>query len=314
MPAKSLMLAKTGDPKDLAKYEKSGHKLLEEKFDGERIQVLSEEEDNYYVRAFGRSKKEFTTQVPEIMAEFFSKISEEYHFDGEIIHQNEFLTLEENFSTCSSRMRLKAPTKQQVDDSPLTYVIFDVLVWEGKDVTSLSLYERRLLIQSILISKRIDPEVAFLSPAYYDKFQERYEKYLEDGKEGVMIKDMDSPYVGARSSHWEKIIPALTLDVKTIGLTPGKGKNQKYFGAFACETEKGVHFNSGPGNLTQEEMGTIKRDIEKGALTFPFMIEVSYKGIMPSGKPRQPRTKRLRPDKEVYQTVKEVSQKSLFDF
>lgn len=314
MPATNLMLAKTGNPKDLAKYELYGNYLLEQKFDGERSQILSEKENNYCVRAFGRSKKEFTTQVPEVMAEFFEKFSEEFHFDGEIIHQNEFLTLEENFAACSSRMRLKNPTKEQVADSPLTYVIFDILVWEGKDVTGLSLCGRRELIQEILKCKNIDPEIAFLSPAYFSKFEERYEEGLKDGKEGVMIKDVDSTYVGARSSHWQKIIPALTLDVKVIGLTPGKGKNEKYFGAFKCETQAGVCFNSGPGKLTQEEMGTIKRDIEEGLLTFPFMIEVSYKGIMPSGKPRQPRTKRLRPDKEVYKVVKKTAQKSLFDW
>lgn len=314
MPARNLMLAKTGDPKDLAKYETYGTYLLEQKFDGERIQILSEKENNYCVRAFGRSKKDFSKQVPEIMVEFFSKISEEYHFDGEIIHQNEFLTLEENFAACSSRMRLKNPTKKQVDDNPLTYVIFDILVWEGKDVTGLPLCERRELIQEILKSKNIDPEIAFLSPAYFSKFKERYEEYLEDGKEGVMIKNVGSPYVEARSDHWLKIIPQLTLDVKVIGLAPGKGKNEKYFGAFECETETGVRYNSGPGNLTQEDMETIIQDIKEGKLTFPFMIEVSYKGILPSGKPRQPRTKRIRPDKEVYEVKELKAQKTLFDF
>lgn len=54
-----------------------------------------------------------------------------------------------------------------------------------------------------------------------------YRKCLQQGYEGVMLKDPDAPYVQKRSRNWQKLKPVKSLDLKVTGVEEG-GLGTKY--------------------------------------------------------------------------------------
>lgn len=309
-----LMSCQTGNPDNLKRYEQAGEWIMEEKFDGERIQAIREGEGEP-VRLFGRSKKEFTHAAPEIVAALEKSRASSFHFDGEIVHIDPNLSGEECFALTSSRMRMKKPSDSDIVAIPLKYVMFDMI---GKG----NFIERRGKLKAaspkdtgISIEPTLSKIPILLSYWKHANLQTWYSTLLSAGKEGAILKKIDAQYQNKRSKDWLKIIPVITEDVIATGLIPGKGKFEPYFGAVRCLAPNGKEFNAGPGRLGFAQMLAIKNEIESGTLEFPFVIEILLKGWQPSGIPRMPRTNRIRYDKLPSECRKEdVVQKTLFDF
>lgn len=57
--------------------------------------------------------------------------------------------------------------------------------------------------------------------------EDYYRKCLQQGYEGVMLKDPDAPYVQKRSRNWQKLKPVKSLDLKVTGVEEG-GIGTKY--------------------------------------------------------------------------------------
>jgi DNA ligase-1 len=81
-----------------------------------------------------------------------------------------------------------------------------------------------------------------------------FERYCRDmvaaGYEGVMIKDLDAPYVCKRSTFWMKYKPTITVDLEVIGLEEGTGRNKNRLGALVCngvDDGKEITVNAGSG-------------------------------------------------------------------
>lgn len=308
-----LMLASLGKPEDLDEMEASGEWCLEEKWDGERILVMKR---GNTVRAFSRNWKEVTAKIPEIVASTKKLLVSNMDIDGEIVHIDESKSIEECFSLSASRMRMKKATPEAVEKIPLTFIAFDTPTNPydyNLPQNIISNLERKEILRIII--KRTSMKTIVVSKHHRDNFKDRYEQMIAEGKEGCVMKRIDGLYERKRSKNWLKMIPSYTLDVIATGVTEGKGKFAEYFGAFECETEDGLSHKAGVGNLTQKEMGEIKAMLDSGELEFPFMVEISLKGYYPSGTPRQPRVKRIRPDKELSERKEEVkTQRKLGDY
>jgi DNA ligase-1 len=70
------------------------------------------------------------------------------------------------------------------------------------------------------------------------------------GFEGIMIKDIDAPYVCKRHVAWLKQKPFIEVSLTIVGIEPGTGKNEGKMGAVICEgTEDGkfIRVNVGSG-------------------------------------------------------------------
>lgn len=113
----------------------------------------------------------------------------------------------------------------------LAYYVFDLLWYDGKDITELPLIERKEILRQVLpqnndlirFSEHITGEngqgTAFFNAA------------LKKGLEGVMAKDADSSYgVGRRSDSWLKIKNNLQTEAIICGYTAGRN-SRKHFGA-----------------------------------------------------------------------------------
>lgn len=89
--------------------------------------------------------------------------------------------------------------------------------------------------------------------------QLEFKQYNKDaiaaGFEGIMIKDVDAPYVCKRHVAWLKQKPFIEVSLAVVAVEEGTGKNAGRLGALICEGEddgKKIRVNVGSG-LTDEQ-------------------------------------------------------------
>lgn len=129
----------------------------------------------------------------------------------------------------------------------------------------------------------------------HDEVQYYYEKYLNEGFEGLVWKSADHVYRNQRSYHWIRWVPVHSADCMCLGVYEGNGKMAGIaggiyirFNGMECKvgTMLGVDYTEREYMLRYSE-----RYIGRTAI-------VEYKELQPSGKPRQARFKGWRYDKE----------------
>jgi DNA ligase-1 len=84
--------------------------------------------------------------------------------------------------------------------------------------------------------------------------KDQLERYAQDnvkaGFEGIMIKELEAPYICKRSTDWMKWKPTITVDLEVIGVEEGTGRNKGRLGALVCSGEddsKFITVNVGSG-------------------------------------------------------------------
>jgi DNA ligase-1 len=84
--------------------------------------------------------------------------------------------------------------------------------------------------------------------------KDQLERYAKDnvnaGFEGIMIKNMDAPYLCKRSTDWMKWKPTITVDLEVVGVEEGTGRNVGRLGALVCagvDDGKEISVNVGSG-------------------------------------------------------------------
>src|SRR3990170_2619386 len=103
---------------------------------------------------------------------------------------------------------------------PATYVVFDVLYLDGKDLTSLPLMERKAILQDLVHPT----DHVVLSDVIEREGRAYFRAVLERGLEGIIAKRKASRYaLGRRTRDWLKIKKRETIDAIVCGLTEGAG-------------------------------------------------------------------------------------------
>ena len=84
--------------------------------------------------------------------------------------------------------------------------------------------------------------------------KDQLERYAKDnvnaGFEGIMIKEMEAPYICKRSTDWMKWKPTITVDLEVVGMEEGTGRNVGRLGALICsgiDDGKEITVNVGSG-------------------------------------------------------------------
>jgi ATP-dependent DNA ligase len=117
------------------------------------------------------------------------------------------------------------PLNEAILDGELTwdrrgaYHVFDVTWLDGRDLTGLTLDERRALLQAI----PLQPPLYHVSPL--DE-PEPWARACQEGWEGVIAKRRESTYEQRRSPHWLKMKCELTADLVVGGFTDPQGVRQ----------------------------------------------------------------------------------------
>ena len=276
--------------------------LFEIKWDGYR--AIAEVNKNK-IALYSRNGLNFQLTYP-IIIEQLKKLKDEVVLDGEIIVLNDEGQPDFQF--------LQHYSENQ--DRPIQYQVFDLLKLNGHDTTTLSLLERKELLQKIIPQN----EVIKYSDHIIENGKSFFQVTKDKNLEGIMAKKTDSQYFpGKRTADWLKIKHHATLEAIIAGYTQPAG-TRKFFGALilASKEKNGFKYigHTGTGfnfSSLKEMYELLQRLITKQS---PFkekiktnspvtwvepklVCEVKYAEITNDGKLRHPVFLHLRNDKKV---------------
>jgi DNA ligase D-like protein (predicted ligase)/DNA ligase D-like protein (predicted 3'-phosphoesterase) len=195
--------------------------IFEVKWDG--IRAISYINDELTIRS--RNQKELKHNFPELNE--LQNLARNVVIDGEIVvvkdGRPDFQAVVER-----SKATKISDVANLVQQSPVSYIAFDILEKDRKALVDLPLMERKRILQETLKEgKRV-----VISVFVEDEGEIYYKEALKSGMEGIMAKKKDSRYEpGVRSADWLKIKKLSTCDCAIFGYTAGEGKRKETFGA-----------------------------------------------------------------------------------
>jgi DNA ligase D-like protein (predicted 3'-phosphoesterase) len=214
--------------------------LFEIKWDG--VRAIAYVNDTFSLRS--RNDRELAGQFPELGG--LATLAPGTVLDGEIVAMSDGRP---DIQALLTRVRAVRRLPPGDGVAPVTYIIFDILEKDGKDLTALPLSERRKVLED---SVREGPHVA-LSVPVLGRGEEYFQAAVARGLEGVMAKRGDSPYEpGIRSGSWLKIKTQRTCDCVIAGYTSGRGRRGPAFGALLL----GLYESGGDGAPLPEKGGS----------------------------------------------------------
>jgi DNA ligase-1 len=308
----SVMLASPVETaEDLVAAFPSGA-LVEEKFDGIRAQVHKRgAQVEIYSRTLDR-----VTEFPELLGPL-RRLPGDFILDGEIIGWRDARPLP--FTELQQRLGRKQIDLFTPTLLPVSFVAFDLLFLNDRELLDTPLAERRLLLTGLL-SAAEPPQIQFTRADLCttpEEIERAFAAALGNGNEGLLAKAPQSPYVpGRRGQFWVKLKrPLATLDVVVTAVEYGHGKRRGLLSDYTFAVrDAGRLANIGKAysGLTDVEIRelteyflahTIEDQGFRRTVQPQVVLEVAFNNIQRSTRHdsgfalRFPRIVRLRPDK-----------------
>ena len=211
MPPVAPMLAKS--VKDIP----AGALSFEPKWDGFRSVVFRDGDE---VEIGSRNERPMTRYFPEVAAALLANLPERCVVDGEIVipdrdgRRLDFDALLQRVHPAASRVKLLA------EQTPASFVAFDLLALGDEDCTELPFERRRALLEEALAAAR--PPV-YVTPATRDRdlATEWFSQFEGAGLDGVVAKRLDGPYEPDKRVMF-KVKHERTADCVVAGYRPHK--------------------------------------------------------------------------------------------
>jgi bifunctional non-homologous end joining protein LigD len=220
-------------------FHKAGW-VYEEKYDG--VRLLAYKEGNR-IQLLSRNEIDNTGRFPAIAAAIQKHAAASLLLDGEVVVFD---------PKNVSRFQLLQRSEGQA-----VYAVFDCLYVNGEDLRRKPLSQRREILEKTVPASK----VFLLSRRLAENGLEAYKIAKRRGYEGVLAKDLSSPYVEKRSNFWLKVKVRREDEFIIGGFTAPTG-SRKYFGALLLGAyEKGrLHYVGKVGTgFTEETLATMYR-------------------------------------------------------
>lgn len=289
--------------------------LAEHKLDGSRLQI---HKWGTRIWLYSRRGIEKSQSFPELM-----DITREFKAQN-IIVDGEVLAMDTNGKILPFQSLLRRTTMTKLpkegmsrNEVRVTIRVFDILFLNGRELAAQTLSQRREFLVNIIPSEYLVESKDCRNEVELMGF---YEKALEQGCEGIVVKNLDSTYeFGQRSNGWLKLKPERdTIDCTLIKALHGKGRRAGLYSSFLMairhQTEKKLYTIGKVSNLPENTMEELKRIVEstitsnddEGFFIKPsIVLEVTFQEVQisedyTSGYAlRVPKVVRFRPDKNV---------------
>jgi ATP-dependent DNA ligase len=127
----------------------------------------------------------------------------DFILDGEVMAFQNGKPL--HFQELQKRIHKKNLTEQIISETPLVYVVFDIMYFNGESLIKKSIKERKEILSSISFKEPIINSIyKFVNSE--EEIIALFEKSRDIGHEGVVLKDPDSQYhPGKRGRYWVKL-------------------------------------------------------------------------------------------------------------
>ena len=277
--------------------------VIDFKYDGNRYQIHKDKKE---VMIFNRKGKVVTNQFTDI-----ASIVAEFDAPSCIIDTEIYPIYPDGTPAPHKTMATRVHSKDHekaVNDCPVKLAIFDVLQYYDTLLTKDSYRSRLSHLEDFPSEYRVIQ--------YEDgDIKRAYNHAINEGFEGIMIKDLDAPYtIGKRSTSWLKHKPArIEVDVVITSAKYGEGKRSDVFGSYGISVKDGHEYvrvgsvGTGLSDLDlvflTTELKKIIESYEEEEFTFlpRFVLEVTCDLISQDSQGnyglRFPRVSRIRQDK-----------------
>jgi len=219
-----------------------GETALEYKYDGFRMIITKDEKGK--IKIFTRRLDEVTKQFPEVSEHVKKYVkADTFIIDSEAVGYDKKTKKYTTFQHISQRIKRKYDIDKLSSELPVEINVFDVLYYNGKSTLDLPFEERRKILEKIIKTEKLKFRLAEqLITSDEKKAEKFYKQALADKEEGVMIKNLTSPYKpGARVGYMLKLKPASNeFDLVITGAEYGTGKRAGWLSSFdiACRDEE----------------------------------------------------------------------------
>jgi DNA ligase-1 len=343
---------------------------VEDKYDGIRAQAHIGGKADPRVRLFSRTLDEISQSFPELPPALRA-FPDPLILDGEILAWSPDTAQALPFAELQKRLGRKTVSEEMLRTVPVVYMAFDVLYGGGELLIEKPLEDRRKILEQAfatvakdgfiveyamatenpqgklvfepVFEPTIEPKIGtrskvprvVLAPALTADSPENLEEIFtaarERGNEGLMIKDVNSPYTpGRRGKSWLKLKKELaTLDVVVTAVEWGHGKRNKVLSDYTFAVRDGeqlLNVGKAYSGLTDAEIAemtewflahTIDDQGFRRTVEPKIVLEVAFNNMMRSSRHesgyalRFPRILRIRTDKspeevDTLETVQEI--------
>jgi bifunctional non-homologous end joining protein LigD len=298
---------------------------FEIKWDGVRAIAYSEPGR---LRFESRNLHDITSRYPELARLNRALSSHRAILDGEIVAFD--ADGKPSFGALQHRMHVgsESQARRLARDTPVTYVIFDLLWLDGHSLMSLPYVERRERLAALKLAGE-----RWQTPDHViGHGKELLAASAEQGLEGVIGKRIDCPYEpGRRTGTWIKIKNVTRQELVVGGWLPGEGRRRERIGALLLGVnEDGVlryvgRVGTGFTEKELDRLAGVLAPLERDASPFlagpkppkgsvfvdPRLVaEVEFREWTRDGMLRAPSYKGLRDDKAPEVVVREDTPKT----
>lgn len=195
--------------------------IIENKFDGYRMLARI---SDARVTLFTRNGHDWTRKLRSLAAEIEKLDISEGWLDGEIVVLRDGMP---DFNALQNAI-------DGHRNDAIIYFAFDLPYWEGRDLRSLPLAQRRAKLATLVADRteRVRFSEAFEAPP-----AQMFQAACQLGLEGLMFKRADSPYVSARTQSWLKAKCKLRQEFVIGGFSDREGSHTEigrlYLGVYA---------------------------------------------------------------------------------
>lgn len=260
-------------------YDKSGHKIVfpaavQPKLDGIRCIAIK---SGPSVTLWTRTRKPINS-CPHIVEAIKENFSGDLVLDGELYNHD----YKKDFEKIVSAVRKDEPTEES---KLVQYHIYDQVLGGPFKLryTYLGLdFDHESEHLKLVLTDEISDET--LVPATAAKF-------IAEGYEGAMLRNLHSPYENKRSYHLQKVKEFEDAEFEIVGVEEGRGKLQGLVGAFVCKTADGKEFKAKPAG----DQEATKAYIQNPESVIGRLLTVQFQGLTgANGVPRFPVGLRIR--------------------
>ena len=187
--------------------------VFERKLDGIRAAVRATAARSTLT---SRTGKALNSAYPELVEALEAEPATEFVADGEIVA---FEGSRTSFERLQGRMGIHDPRLARLSGIPVFLYLFDLLEFDGHDLTGLPLRERKAALRRAF---------SFHGPVRYtphrnEHGEEFFAEACAKGWEGLIAKRADSPYRHGRSGDWLKLKCSFEQELVIGGFTAAAG-------------------------------------------------------------------------------------------
>jgi DNA ligase-1 len=291
------------------------------KWDGIRGQLIKRQ-DEFFI--WSRGEELLTAQFPELHA-LAMQLPNGVAMDGELIVLNPNAAPKHieplPFSLLQTRISRKNISKKQLIEAPVSFIAYDLLEYDYKDIRDTTLRDRRSLLQQMV--QELDHPLLKLSPVIeannWHALALQRSDARQNGSEGIMLKKKNAVYqVGRKKGDWWKWkIDPLTIDAVLIYAQKGHGRRSNLYTDYTfavSDGEKLVPFTKAYSGLTDKEFAAVDAFVKRNAIEKfgpvrtvkpELVFEIAFEGIAASKRHKSgvalrfPRMSRWRQDKKL---------------